>query len=98
VSHANLGGSHDGLLAYTAAPGTSHDAASFGSVPNQLHRIYVRDNTFSDTAAGVGNGFGIEIRSGVDTGEVSGNVLTGNQPPQLVVNGTNFTTSGNQIN
>lgn len=98
IAHANLGGSHDGLLAYTDAPGTSHDAASFGSVPNQLRRITVRDNTFSDTSAGVGNGFGIEIRSSVDTGEVTGNVLTGNVPPQLVVNGTNFTTSGNQVN
>jgi hypothetical protein len=98
VSHANLGGSHDGLLAYTDAPGTSHDSVSLGSVPNQVRRIFVRDNTFSNTSAGVGNGFGIEIRSSVDTGEVTGNVLTGNQPPQIVVNGTNFTTSGNQVN
>jgi hypothetical protein len=98
IRHANLGGSHDGLLAYTDAPGQSHAAASFGSVPNRLERIYVRDNTFSDTAAGIGNGFGVEIRSSVDTGEVTGNVLTGNQPPQLVVNGTNFTTNNNQIN
>jgi len=98
IRHANLAGSHDGLLAYADAPDENHDATSIGSVSNRIRRILVRDNTFSDTAAGVGNGFGIEIRSSVDTGEVTGNVLTGNTPPQLVVNGTNFTTSANQIN
>ena len=98
VSHANLGGSHDGLLAYADAPGDGHDSATFGSVSNQVRRITVSNNTFSNTAAGVGNGFGVEIRSSVDTGEVTNNVLSGNAPPELVVNGTNFTTSGNQIN
>lgn len=98
IAYANLGGSHDGLLAYSDAPSQSHNSVSFGSVPNQLSRIFVRDNTFSDTAAPLGNGFGIEIRSSVDTGEVTGNTLTGNQPPQLVVNGTHFTLSGNQVN
>ena len=98
VGHANLAGSHDGLLAYSDAPGDSHGSVSFGSVSNQLRRIYVRGNTFANTAAGTGNGFGIEIRSSADTGEVTGNILTANQPPQLVVSGTNFTSSGNQLN
>jgi hypothetical protein len=98
VAHANLVGSHDGLLAYADSPGESHDTASLGSVSNQLRRIVVRGNTFSDTAAGAGNGYGIEIRSSVDTGEVTNNVLTGNKAPGLVVKGTNFTTSGNQVN
>lgn len=98
VSHANLGGSHDGLLAYADMPTESHDAASLGSVSSQIRRIVVRDNTFSETSPGIGNGFGIEIRSSADTGEVTNNVLIGNQPPQLVVNGTNFVTSGNEIN
>lgn len=98
INHANLAGSHAGLLAYSDAPGESFGAASFGSVSNQVRRLFVRDNTFSNTSAGIGNGFGIEIRSSVDTGEVAGNVLTGNEPPQLVVNGTHFTVSGNQIN
>jgi hypothetical protein len=97
IRHANLAGSHDGLLAYADAPGESHDSASLGSVSNQLRRVVVRDNTFSDTAKGVGNGFGIELRSSVDDGEVTNNVLSGNAPPQLVVNGTHITTSGNLI-
>ena len=97
IAHANLGGSHDGLLAYADAPGESHTTASLGSVSNQIRRITVKDNAVSDTSAGVGNGFGIEIRSSVDTGAVTDNVLTSNQAPQLVVKGTNFTMSGNQI-
>ena len=32
IAHANLGGSHDGLLAYADAPGESHTTASLGSV------------------------------------------------------------------
>jgi hypothetical protein len=97
IGHANLGGSHDGLLAYSDAPGSSKTSASFGVVSSQIRRLTVSDNAFSNTAAGAGNGFGIEIRSSVDTGTVTGNDLTANQPPQLVVNGTNFTTSGNAI-
>jgi hypothetical protein len=96
IAHANQNGSHDGLLVYADAPGESHDSVSFGSVSNRVRRISVRENVISDTSAGIGNGFGIEIRSGIDTGEVTGNVLSGNKPPQLVVNGTNFTTSNNQ--
>ncbi len=97
IAHANLGGSHDGLLAYADAPSGSHASATLGTLSNRVQRITVTGNALSNTAAGMGNGFGIEIRSSVDTGAVTGNVLTGNQAPQLVVNGTNFTTSGNQL-
>jgi hypothetical protein len=98
IDHANLAGSHDGLLAYADAPGSSHAAVSLGTVSNQIRRIHVVQNTFENTSAGVANGFGIEIRSSVDTGEVTDNVLTANQPPQLVINGTNVAKSGNQLN
>jgi hypothetical protein len=97
IRHANLAGSHDGLLAYADAPGESHGTASLGAVSNQIRRVFVRDNAFSDTAKGVGNGFGIELRSSVDMGEVTDNVLSNNTPPGLVVNGTNITASGNRI-
>ena len=97
IARANQQGSHDGLLAYADAPTESHDATSFGSVSSQVRRVFVRDNTISDTAPGVGNGYGIEIRSSADTGEVTNNVLTGNKAPGVVVDGTHFTTSGNQV-
>jgi hypothetical protein len=57
----------------------------------------MQGNSISNTAAGIGNGAGIEIRSSVDSGDVSGNALTHNQAPQLIVNGTNFTQSNNSI-
>jgi hypothetical protein len=97
IAHANLGGSHDGLLAYSDSPGETHPSTSLGSVPNQLRRIAIVGNTISDTAPGNGNGYGIEIRSSVDTGEVTNNVLSGNKAPQLVVDGTHFTSNGNQL-
>jgi hypothetical protein len=96
VRHSNLTGSHDGLLAFSDAPTESHDATSLGAVSNQLRRLTVEGNTFSDTSAGTSNGHGIEIRGSVDTGSVTHNVLTGNAAPQIVVKGTNFTTSDNQ--
>ncbi len=98
IAHANLYGSHDGLLAYSDTPSGSHASASLGTVSSRVQRVTITGNTFSNTAAAMGNGFGIEIRSSVDTGTVTGNTLTANQPPQLVVNGTNFTTSGNTLN
>jgi hypothetical protein len=98
IAHANLYGSHDGLLAYSDTPSGSHASASLGTVSSRVQRLTITGNTFSNTAAAMGNGFGIEIRSSVDTGTVTGNTLTANQPPQLVVNGTNFTTSGNTLN
>jgi hypothetical protein len=97
IARANLGGSHDGLLAYGDDPEQSHASKSFGDLSNRVQRLTVRDNAFRDTAAGVGNGFGIEIRPSVDSGEISGNVLSGNQSPQLVLDGTNFTMSNNQL-
>ncbi len=96
VRHSNLAGSHDGLLAFSDAPTESHDATSLGAVSNQVRRVTVEGNTFSDTNPGTSNGHGIEIRGSVDTGTVTHNVLTGNAAPQIVVNGTNFTTSDNQ--
>ena len=72
-----------------------HDGVARQRV-DQIRRITVTDNAFGDTSAGVGNGFGIEIRSSVDTGAVTDNVLTSDQA-QLVVKGTNSPMSGNQI-
>lgn len=97
IARANLGSSHDGLLAYADSPAGSDPSTTFGTVPHQIQRLTIQDNSISDTAAGVGNGHGIEIRSSVDTGDVSGNTLTHNQAPQLVVNGTHFTQSNNTI-
>ena len=97
VAHANLAGSHDALLAFSDDPTGSRNSASLGNVSNQVRALTVRDNTFSDTSAGVGNGHGIEIRGSVDGGEVVGNVLSGNRTPQLVLDGSNFTQSDNQL-
>jgi hypothetical protein len=97
IAHANLAGSHDALLAYADAPTASHSSASFGDVGNAVRNLTVRDNTFRDTAAGIGNGFGIEIRASVDGGEVIGNTLIGNRAPQLVLDGSHFTQRDNAI-
>jgi hypothetical protein len=97
IGQANLSGSHDGLLAYADSPGGSHASTTFGTLGHRLERLTIQGNAIHDTAAGVGNGFGIEIRSSADTGDVSGNTLTHNQAPQLVLDGTNFTQSGNTV-
>jgi hypothetical protein len=97
IAHANLAGSHDALLASADAPTASHSSASFGDVGNAVRNLTVRDNTFRDTAAGIGNGFGIEIRASVDGGEVIGNTLIGNRAPQLVLDGSHFTQRDNAI-
>jgi hypothetical protein len=97
IAQANLGSSHDGLLAYADSPADSDPSTTFGTIPHQVQRLTIQGNAISDTAAGVGNGHGIEIRSSADTGDVSGNTLTHNQTPQLVVNGTHFTQSNNTI-
>jgi hypothetical protein len=97
IDHANLGGSHDGVLAYSDDPTTSTASASFGMLPNLVRNLTVHDNSISNTSAGVGNGFGIEIRASTSTGDVSGNTLTANQSPQLVIDGTGFTQSNNTI-
>jgi hypothetical protein len=97
VAQANLSGSHDGLLAYADSPAGAHASTTFGTIGHRLERLTIQGNAIHDTTAGAGNGSGIEIRSSVDTGDVSGNTLTHNQAPQLVVDGTNFTQSGNTI-
>lgn len=97
IVSANLGGSHDGLLAYSDSPTGSSVSATFGTVPNQIQRLTIQGDTISDTAAGVGNGYGVEIRSSADTGDVSGNTLVHNQTPQIVIAGTNFTQSNNTV-
>jgi hypothetical protein len=97
IAHSNLGGSHDGLLAYTAQPSDTHASTTFGNVPNLVQRLTIEDNAFLSTAPGVGNGHGIELRSSTSTGTVTGNTLTGNVAPQLVVNGSGFVTSSNTI-
>ena len=97
IAHANLNGSHDGLLAYAGDPTGAHASATFGNLSSKVERLTIRGNTLNDTSAGVGNGFGVEIRASVDTGDISGNTLSRNKAPQLVVNGTAFTTSANTL-
>lgn len=97
IAQANQGSSHDGLLAYADSPNDSDPSMTFAVVPHQIQRLTIQGNSISDTAAGIGNGYGIEIRSSVDTGDVSGNTLTHNQTPQLVIKGTNFRQSNNTI-
>jgi hypothetical protein len=97
IANANLIGSHDGLLAFSDSPASSNASTTFGTIPHRLERITIQGNAISNTAAGIGNGFGIEIRSSVDTGDVSGNTLTHNVAPQIVINGTNFTQSNNTL-
>jgi hypothetical protein len=97
IAQANLGSTHDGLLAFSDSPTGSNLSTTFGTIPHELQRLTIQGNAISDTAAGMGHGYGIEIRSSVDTGDVSGNTLTHNQPPQLVVGGTHFTQSNNTI-
>jgi hypothetical protein len=98
IAYANLNGSHDGLLAYSADPTSSRPSTTFGSVSNRIQSLTVENNSIADTSSGIGNGFGIEIRSSCDTGTVIGNVLTHNISPQLVVDGSNFAVSSNVIN
>lgn len=95
VADANLGGSHDGFLAYADDATDSASSKTFGSVSNMVRNLVVNDNSFTDTSAGVGNGFGIEVRSSVDTGQVIGNTVTHAQAPGVVVDGTGFTVSSN---
>ena len=95
VVSANLSGSHDGLLAYADAPESSSPSRAFGLVPNEIRNLTVKDNSFADTAAGVGNGFGIEVRSSCEKGEVTGNKVAGAAPPGIVVGGSDFTVSAN---
>jgi hypothetical protein len=97
IDQANLASSHDGLLAYASSPTMMDPSVTFGMIPRQVRQLTIQGNSISNTAAGIGNGFGIEIRSSADTGDVSQNVLSHNQPPQLVIKGTNFTQSGNTI-
>jgi hypothetical protein len=97
IAYANLNGSHDGLLAFSDSPASSNTSATFGTVPHKVARVTIQGNAISYTALGIGNGHGIEIRSSVDTGDVSGNTLTHNQTPQIVTSGTNFTQSNNTL-
>jgi hypothetical protein len=95
IAAANLDGSHDGLLAYADAPTASAPSRTFGSIPNAIRDLTVKDNTFSQIAAGIGNGFGIEIRASCENGEISGNTVTQARAPGIVVNGKGFATSAN---
>jgi hypothetical protein len=97
VVEANQGGSHDGLLAYASSPADTDPSITFGDIVHRVSRISIRDNTIASTAPGIGNGFGVELRASVDGGDVTGNTLTANRDPQLVIDGTNITESGNTI-
>jgi hypothetical protein len=95
ISGANQNSSHDGLLAYASSPATTKPTATFGSLPNAIRDLTLQDNTFTDTAAGIGNGYGIEVRSTCDGGVVTGNTVTHAKAPGIVVDGTSFTVSSN---
>ena len=95
IASANQTNSHDGLLAYADAPDSGAASMTFGLVPNAIRNLTVKDNGVADTAAGIGNGFGIEVRSSCDTGNVVGNTVRGGATPGIVVNGTGFTVSAN---
>ncbi|HKP63661.1 MAG TPA: right-handed parallel beta-helix repeat-containing protein [Polyangiales bacterium] len=95
ISRANLAGSHDGLLAYADSPAQSHASKSFGMLSNRVRRLTITGNTISDTAPGIGNGHGVEIRPSVDEGQLTGNTLRSNRAPQLLVQGTNFSERDN---
>jgi hypothetical protein len=97
IAQANLGSTHDGLLAFSDSPTASDTSTTFGTIPHEIERLTIQNNDIRDTAAGMGHGYGIEIRSSADTGDVTGNTLTHNQPPQLVVKGTNFAESNNTV-
>jgi hypothetical protein len=95
VTAANLSGSHDGLLAFADDPTATNPSHTFGSVPNPVRNLTVEDCSFIDTAPGVGNGYGIEVRSSCETGSVTGNTVINGTAPGIVVTGTMFAVSGN---
>jgi hypothetical protein len=66
-------------------------------IPHRIERITISNNIISDTAAGSGNGWGIEVRSSADQGEVTSNTLQHNRAPQIQMNGTNYTVTGNTL-
>jgi hypothetical protein len=95
ITDANLGGSHDGLLAFADDPTTTHPSKTFGTVPNEIRSLSVQDNTITDTSAGAGNGYGIEVRTSCVGGTVVDNDVTHAVAPGIVVRGTGFTVSAN---
>lgn len=97
IRHANLIGSHDGMLVYSSDPELSNRSLTFGEVPNRVERVTIENNTVAFTAKGIGNGFGIEIRASVDNGQVLDNALRGNRPPQLVCAATHFKCQNEQF-
>jgi hypothetical protein len=95
IQKANQYGAQDGLLAYASSPTGSNPSKTFGAVPNMIRSLTVVDNSFVDTGAGSGNGYGIEVRSSCDTGSVTGNAVTRATQPGIVVHGTGFSVSAN---
>ncbi len=95
IDSANLNSSHDGLLAYADDPTSSNPTQSFGSLTNTIENLNIDSNTFTNTAAGIGNGWGIEIRSSCDGGAVTNNTVITARTPGIVVNGANYTVSSN---
>jgi hypothetical protein len=97
IAHANLNAAHDGVLVYAATPQGADNSATFGFTWHRIQRVTIQGNQISDTAPGIALGFGIEVRSSADTGDVSGNTLARNRSPQLSISGTNYTQSNNTI-
>jgi hypothetical protein len=95
IQDANMVGAHDGLLAYADYPTDSNPSTTFGLVPNEIRNLSVGDNSFVDIAPGMGNGYGIEVRSSCQTGTVTGNTVTHAAVPGIVVQGTGFAVSSN---
>jgi hypothetical protein len=96
ITSANLGGSgHDGLLAFADNPTATNPSHSFGSVPNEIRNLTVEDSSFADIATSGGNGYGIEVRTSCQGGEIMDNTVTDAASPGVVVRGTGFTVSSN---
>ncbi len=97
ISFSNLGGSHGGLLAYADSPSEENPSRTFGSIPNAVRDLTVKDNVFSNIAAGHGGGLGIAVRSSCAGGEVTGNTVRGATSPGVRVAGTGFVVSTNTV-
>jgi hypothetical protein len=95
VAEANLGLTHDGLLAYADEPTDRIPSRSFAMVPNAVRNLFVLQNSFVDISPGKGNGFGIEIRASASHGTVMDNAVQNPNGPGIVVLGDGFTVSGN---
>jgi hypothetical protein len=85
------------LLAYSSTPDATAATLSFGELSSAVEDLTVVDNTFVDVSPGIGNGYGIEIRSSCRRGRVQGNRVIRARAPGVVVQGTDFEVGGNEF-